>query len=171
MAAIETLFARLETAHRRHAQEQSEGARYALEAVIAYLREAGATPGQILPLSWLAHDMIAKPVGRETPVFNAGREGLAVAAVDALKDSGLKLATALAEVTSAMGGAMTETQLEHLRENIRRTRKRTPARKQYDDAKRALAEHRQGKLAGAPVLSWRAGVIAMVAESYGLKNP
>lgn len=171
MSDLETLFTRLDMARIRHAQDQKEGAIDALAAVIEYLREAGANDHQTLPLNWLGDDLTAKPVGNSKPVFIGGRDGLAVAAVDALKESGLKLKTAFAEVSNAMRGEMTETQLRNLRQSLKSTDKRTPARKQYDAATAKLAALREGECADAPVSLWRKGILAMVADSYGQKTP
>lgn len=161
----------LEDARIKHAGEHKAGAIDALGAVIWYLKSEGVSEAHTLPLMWLAHDLIAKPVGHSKPLFNAGREGLAVAAVDALKDSGLNLRSALAEVSEVMNGEMTPTQLENWRESLRRTKKRTPAKKQYEDAKKVLVALREGRFASEPISSWREFVLAMIAGSYGLKKP
>lgn len=160
----------LEDARIKHADDQTAGAIDALGAVIWFLRSEGVTEAHTLPLMWLAHDLIAKPAGHSKSVFTGGRQGLAVAAVDALKDSGLKLSDALAKVSKAMNGEMTQTQLENWRESLRRTKKRTPAKKQYEDAKKVLVELREGRFASEPSSSWREGVLAMIAGSYVLKN-
>ena len=160
----------LEDARIKHADDQTAGAIDALGAVIWYLRSGGVAEAHTLPLMWLAHDLIAKPVGNSKSVFIGGREGMAVAAVDALKDSGLKLATALAEVSNSMGGEMTETQIKNWRQSLKLSDKRTPAKQQYEATKSRLATLRNGEFADASDAFWRKAVLAMVARSYGIKK-
>jgi hypothetical protein len=167
---IATLLEQLEAARVRHAQDKAAGAIDALGAVIHYLREQGATEGHTLPLMWLAYDYTDKTPGNVKPLFDAGREAIAAAAIDALMQTGLTEKAASVDVSKAMGGAKTDNQLRDWRGNVREGKTRAEAREQYHRAKLAMNQLREGDFAAVPVGSWRKGVLAMVAESYGIKK-
>jgi type II secretory pathway component PulF len=86
-----------------------------------------------------------------------------VAAVDVLKDGGMSLADALALVSEATGRALDQTQLGDLRENLRRTKKRSEAREKYDQAKKGFTGFRRD-YAEAPDSTWRDAVLAVVQK-------
>lgn len=170
MDALEILFARLDKARIRHAQDRNEGGIDALAAVIEYLREVGATPGQTLALNWLGHEFTTKEPGNVKPLVDAGQEAIAAAAIDALMESGLTEKAASDEVSKAMGGAKTGKQLRDWRKNIRQNKTRFEAREQYDKARQAMRTQRETHFAGVSDAFWRKTVLAIVADSYGLKK-
>lgn len=170
MDTLATLLARLEECHDQHAQDQTAGAIDALGAVIHFLKSNGATEGQTLPLVWLGYQFTTKEPGNVKPLFHAGREAIAAAAIDALMHSGLTERAASDEVSKAMGGAKTGTQLRDWRGNVREHKARADARVQYDRAMSAMKQLREGEFASADAPTWRNDVLAMVAESYGLQK-
>lgn len=173
MDALATLLARLDECHDKHAQDQTAGAIDALGAVIHFLRSNGATAGQTLPLMWLAYQFSTfkiKEPGNPKPLFPAGRESIAAAAIDMLMESGLNEIAACNGVSKAIGGAKTGKQLQDWRGNIRQNKTRAEARAQYDDACRVFRAMRQAEFAGVDQSTWRKGVLAMVARSYGLEK-
>lgn len=170
MAPLETLLAHLDMAHEDLVQGQQLGKLDALLAVVQYLKDAGASPSQLLPLGALAHDLQHPKVGNQKPLLASTREAVAVAAVDALKDGGMRLADALALVSEATGRALDQTQLEDLRENLRRTKKHSEARKKYDEAKAGFTGFRRDH-PEAPDSTWRDAVLAVVKKRYGGRKP
>jgi hypothetical protein len=164
------LMERLEAARNLHAQDQAAGALDALGAVIHFLKCEGATEAQTLPLMWLAHQFQTKEPGNVKPLFIAGREGIAAAAIDALMESGLTEKAASDEVSKAMGGAKTGKQLRDWRGNVREGKSRAEAQEQYDKARQTMRTLRKTHFAGVSDAFWRKGVLAMVADSYGLKK-
>jgi len=170
MAPLERLLAHLDMAHDDLMQGQELGKLDALLAVLQYLKDAGASPSQLLPLGALANDLHRPQVGNQKPLLASTREAVAVAAVDALKDGGMRLADALALVSEATGRALDQTQLEDLRENLRRTRKRSEARKKYDEAKAGFTGFRRDR-PEAPDRTWRDAVLTVVKKQYGGRKP
>jgi len=170
MDTLATLLARLDECHDQHAQDQTAGSIDALGAVIHFLKSNGATEGQTLPLVWLGYQFTRKEPGNVKPLFLAGREGIAAAAIDALMQSGMTEKAASDEVSKATGGIKTGKQLCDWRGNVREGKTRAEARDQYDDARRVINALRKGEFAGADASTWRKGVLAMVAHSYGLEK-
>jgi len=167
---LATLLERLEAARIHHAQDNKSGAIDALGAVILYLRQEGATEAHTLPLVWLAHDYLDNTPGNVKPLFDAGREAIAAAAIDALMQSGLKEKPASKMVSDAMGGVKSDKQLRDWRGNVRENKTRPEAREQYDRAIQAMRGLREGRFAAVPVAVWRNGVLAMVSFSYGIEK-
>lgn len=170
MASLERLLAHLDMAHDDLVQGQEQGKLDALLAVLQYLKDAGASPSQLLPLGSLANDLHRPKVGNQKPLLASIREAVAVAAVDVLKDGGMSLADALALVSEATGRALDQTQLRDLRENLRRTNKRSEAREKYDQAKKGFTGFRRD-YAEAPDSAWRDAVLAVVKKRYGGRKP
>lgn len=170
MGDMAALLKKLEAARISHAQDNKAGAIDALCAVIAYLRQNGATEGQTLPLVWLGYDYTDKTPGNVKPLFDAGREAIAAAAIDALMQSGIKEVPASKQVSDAMGGAKSDKQLRDWRGNVREGKARADAREQYDRAMLAMKCLREGEFAAVPVDAWRKGVLAMVANGYGIEK-
>jgi hypothetical protein len=163
----------LEDAHNLHAQDQAAGAIDALGAVIHFLKCEGATEAQTLPLVWLGYHFATfktKEPGNVKPLFIAGREGIAAAAIDALMETGLTEKAASDEVSKATGSAKAGKQLRDWRKNIRQNKTRFEAREQYDKARQAMRTQRETHFAGVSDAFWRKTVLAIVAESYGLKK-
>ena len=172
MDNLAALFERLEAARIHHTQDNKSGAIDALGAVILYLRQEGATEAHTLPLVWLAHDYLDNTPGNVKPLFDAGREAIAAAAIDALTEGrSLTLKAASDLVAKATGGAKDSQQLRDWRKNLRgKDKARDDAREQYFRAKRAMATLRAGQFAGASIEAWRKGVLAMVQDAYGIKK-
>lgn len=170
MDNLSTLLERLEAARIRHAEDNKAGAIDALGAVILYLRQEGATEAHTLPLMWLGHDYTDTTPGNVKPLFDAGREAIAAAAIDALMESGLTEKAASDDVSRAMGAAKTGKQLLYWRANVREGKARADAQDQYDNARKAMRATRQEHFAGVSDAFWREGVLAMVREAYGLKK-
>lgn len=170
MASLERLLAYLDMAHDDLMQGQELGKLDALLAVLQYLKDAGASPSQLLPLGALANDLHRPKVGNQKPALASMREAVAVAAVDVLKDGGMRVADALALVSEATGGALDQTQLGDLRENLRRTKKRSEAREKYDQAKKGFTESRRDN-AEVQDSAWRDAVLAVVKKRYGGRKP
>jgi hypothetical protein len=147
------------------------GAIDALGAVIFYLRQEGATEGHTLPLMWLGYDYLDKTPGNVKPLFDAGREAIAAAAIDALTEGrSLTLKAASDLVAKATGGAKDSQQLRDWRKNVRERKSRFEAQEQYSRAKQTMEALRAGQFAGAPKETWRKGVLAMVQDAYGIKK-
>lgn len=166
---LAALLERLEAARIRHAQDQTAGAMDALGAVIFYLRQLGATEGQTLPLMWLGYDYLDKTPGNVKPLFDAGREAIAAAAIDALTEGrSLTLKAASDLVATATGGAKDSQQLRDWRKNVREDKSRREAREQYFRAKQAFEALRAGEYAGLSKETWRKAVLGMVRDQYGI---
>lgn len=170
IASLERLLAHLDMAHDDLVQGQELGKLDAILAVVQYLKDAGASPSQLLPLGALANDLYRPKVGNQKPLLASIREAVAAAAVDVLKDGGMSLADALGLVSEATGGALDQTQLGDLRENLRRTKKRSEARQKYDEAKNGFTKFRRDN-AEAPESAWRDAVLAVVKKRYGGRKP
>lgn len=159
------LFECLEAARVLHAKHQKHGAIAALLAVIDYLENEGAMPGHILPLRWLGYEFTQDEIGK--PLFKAGQDAIAAAAVDLLLQTGLSQDEACNRVARATGSVITGSQLKTLRKNFLGHRQRPEAIKQYEQATKAIT----GVLTDmSPDQSgWENAVIKMVAHTFG--NP
>ena len=107
MASLERLLAHLDMAHDDLVQGQEQGKLDALLAVLQYLKDAGASPSQLLPLGALANDLHRPKVGNQKPLLASIREAVAVAAVQGAAVRQVVLAAeAEAGVAAAAGPAI-----------------------------------------------------------------
>ena len=157
------LFERLEAARVLHTQHQKHGAIAALLAVIDYLEDEGAMPGHILPLRWLGYEFTQDDVGK--PLFKAGQDAIAAAAVDLLLQSGLSQDDACNRGARATGGVITGSQLKTLRKNFLGHRQRPEAIKQYEQATKAMTGVLRDM--SPDVSGWETVVMKMVAHTFG----
>lgn len=160
----------LDEAYRLHAQDQKRGAIEALSATVRFLKLEGATEAQTLPLEWLLHDLASKRQGNEKPLFDAGRDGILVAAIDILMESGMTETQARKAVHEAIGKARDKAQLRNLRGHIREGRTNKNSSDQYHEAKAVYRALRENQFATVSEEFWREALLTMVAEQFGLKK-
>jgi hypothetical protein len=160
------LLNRLEAARKQHVQEQMPGAVAAIMALLDFLKAEGATPGQCLPLAWLANDLTSTTIGK--PMFEAGQWAIAAAAVDVLKLTGMAVPEACRRVARSTGGALDGKQLADWRKNVRGKKARPDAVDHYHHAVRELTAYLNS--VGLDKNRWERPLLAMVADTFGSKK-
>lgn len=169
MNSLENLWARLEKARAKHAQDPKEGSRDALAAVIEFIEDLGATKRHTAALGWMLHQFEPKKeAGNLKPLFHAYREAVAAAAIDLLMESGLSEIDASNAVSKAMGGKKTGKQLRDWRGNVSERKARPEAQDAYFKAKKEFRHLRETRYASLLDEVWREALIGTISKSYGI---
>ena len=156
----------LEAAYQKHAEDQIAGAIDALSGVIWFLKSEGAPSRHTLPLMWLADHVLGRRVGNSKQVFDAGRDGILVAAVDELVSMKLGLDDACSEASRAIGGEKSAESVLNLRKEVRRGKCNPKTREQYDAFKQEL----RNLLTDHSMLERRRAITEMLSSFYGISK-
>jgi hypothetical protein len=165
MTDFEILRADLRAAKVKHANDQKAGALMALEAVSGFLRAQGATSEEMLPISWLLHDMADQGGSPGKPTFEVGRYAIAAAAVDLLKEAGFSLDRACLDVARQTNGRISKTQIKDYRKNMNAGRAKPEAQDIYVKTKQAIRANL--KELAPDKTKWRTPILAAVADAFG----
>lgn len=162
---FEKLCAELEAARTQHASDQMAGSLAALVAVSDFLRAQGATPGQMLPISWLLHYLTDASPGK--PVFEIGRWSIATAAVDLLMETGAPLDQACRDVAMQTNGTLSAKQIKDWRKNLNAGRSKPGAQEYCISVKNALRAKLAEMMPEGKQLAWKRPILATVSDAFG----
>lgn len=156
----------LEAAYQKHAEDQIAGAIDALGAVIWFLKSEGAPSRHTLPLMWLAEHVLGDREGNTKQIFDAGRDGILVAAVDELVSTKLPLDEACSVASKAIRGAKSHISIRNLRKEVRRENCNPRTREQYDSFKQQM----RNLLKDKSMLERRRAITVMLSDVYGISK-
>ena len=162
---FENLCADLEAARIQHASDQMAGSLAALTAVSDFLRAQGATPGQVLPISWLIHHLTDHSPGK--PIFEIGRCSIATAAVDLLMETGAPLDQACRDVALQTNRKLSAKQIKDWRKNLNAGRSKPGALEYYISVKNAFRAKLVESTPEGGKTKWKRPILAVVADAFG----